>query len=50
MGAAFLGVRRTIRPLQKIDDRAWRWHVGLDAKLAGCSTTCMKAMKSMMRG
>ena len=27
----FLGVTVTIRPLQKIDDEAWRWHVGLDA-------------------
>ena len=27
----FLGVTVTIRPLQKIDDDAWRWHVGLDA-------------------
>jgi len=27
----FLGVAVTIRPLQKIDDEAWRWHVGLDA-------------------
>ena len=25
-----LGVVVTIRPLQKIDDPAWRWHVGLD--------------------
>ena len=28
----FLGVTVTIRPLQKIDDDAWRWHVGLDAE------------------
>ncbi len=28
----FLGVRVTIRPLQKIDDSAWRWHLGLDAE------------------
>ncbi len=28
----FLGVSVTIRPLQKIDDEAWRWHVGLDAE------------------
>ena len=28
----FLGVKVTIRPLQKIDDEAWRWHVGLDAE------------------
>ena len=27
----FLGLAVTIRPLQKIDDEAWRWHVGLDA-------------------
>lgn len=28
----FLGVAVTIRPLQKVDDAAWRWHVGLDAQ------------------
>ncbi len=28
----FLGVSVTIRPLQKVDDAAWRWHVGLDAQ------------------
>lgn len=28
----FLGVAVTITPLQKIDDEAWRWHVGLDAE------------------
>ena len=28
----FLGVTVSIRPLQKIDDDAWRWHVGLDAE------------------
>ena len=28
----FLGVSVTLRPLQKIDDAAWRWHVGLDAE------------------
>ena len=28
----FLGAAVTIRPLQKIDDTAWRWHVGLDAE------------------
>jgi hypothetical protein len=26
----FLGVAVHIRPLQKVDDEAWRWHVGLD--------------------
>lgn len=26
----FLGVAVSIKPLQKIDDEAWRWHVGLD--------------------
>jgi hypothetical protein len=26
----FLGVRVVITPLRKIDDAAWRWHVGLD--------------------
>ncbi len=30
--AHFLGVSTTIRPLQRIDDPAWRWHVGLDAE------------------
>ena len=28
----FLGVRVSIRPLQKIDDSAWRWHIGLDVE------------------
>ena len=28
----FLGVAVSIRPLQKIDDGAWRWHIGLDAE------------------
>jgi len=28
----FLGVAVSIRPLQKIDDAAWRWHVGLDVE------------------
>jgi hypothetical protein len=28
----FLGVAVTIKPLQKIDDAAWRWHIGLDAE------------------
>ncbi len=27
----FLGVDVRITPLQKIDDDAWRWHIGLDA-------------------
>jgi hypothetical protein len=26
----FLGVAVRIKPLQKIDDEAWRWHLGLD--------------------
>ncbi|HAL38428.1 MAG TPA: hypothetical protein DCP03_10050, partial [Polaromonas sp.] len=26
----FLGIAVTIRPLQKVDDDGWRWHVGLD--------------------
>ncbi len=30
--AHFLDVRTTIRPLQRIDDPAWAWHVGLDAE------------------
>ncbi len=29
--AHFTGVRVTIVPLQRIDDEAWRWHIGLDA-------------------
>jgi hypothetical protein len=28
----FLGVTVAIRPLQKIDDEAWRWHLGLDVE------------------
>ena len=28
--AHFLAVRTTIRPLQRIDDPAWSWHIGLD--------------------
>jgi hypothetical protein len=28
----FLGVTVTIRPVQKVDDEAWRWHVGLDVE------------------
>jgi len=28
----FLGVGVTIRPLQKIEDEAWRWHLGLDTE------------------
>lgn len=28
----FLGVTVTIQPEQKIDDPAWRWHVGLDSE------------------
>lgn len=28
----FLGVDVTITPVQKVDDEAWRWHVGLDAE------------------
>ena len=27
-----LGVEVRIRPLQKVDDDAWRWHIGLDAE------------------
>lgn len=26
----FLGIAVTIKPLQKVDDDGWRWHVGLD--------------------
>jgi hypothetical protein len=29
--AHLLGVQVRITPLQKIDDEAWRWHIGLDA-------------------
>ena len=28
----FLGVAVSIKPLQKVDDAAWRWHVGLDVE------------------
>jgi hypothetical protein len=28
----FHAVRTTIRPVQRIDDPAWRWHLGLDAE------------------
>ncbi len=28
----FLGVAVTIRPVQKVDDPAWRWHIGLDVE------------------
>ena len=28
----FLGVAVTLKPLQQVDDEAWRWHVGLDAE------------------
>ena len=30
--AHFLDVATTIRPVQRIDDPAWRWHVGLDVE------------------
>ena len=30
--AHFLDVATTIRPLQRIDDPGWRWHIGLDAE------------------
>ena len=30
--AHFLGVRVRITPLQRIDDEAWRWHIGLDVE------------------
>src|SRR6476659_10407723 len=30
--AHFLDVATTIRPVARIDDPAWRWHVGLDAE------------------
>jgi hypothetical protein len=29
--AHFLGIAVIIRPVQKVDDEAWRWHLGLDA-------------------
>ena len=28
----FLGVTVTIRPVQKVNDPAWRWHIGLDVE------------------
>ncbi len=28
----FVGVAVSIRPLQKVDDAAWRWHLGLDVE------------------
>lgn len=28
--AHFFGIETTIRPLQRIDDPAWSWHIGLD--------------------
>ena len=31
----FLGVSVQIEPVQKVDDPAWRWHVGLDATATG---------------
>ena len=30
--AHLLGVRVTITPLQKVEDDAWRWHIGLDVE------------------
>lgn len=36
----FLGVEVTIRPVQKVDDEAWRWHVGLDVE----STALLNAL------
>jgi len=30
--AHLLGLRVTITPLQRVDDEAWRWHVGLDVE------------------
>jgi hypothetical protein len=30
--AHFLGVGTTIRPVQRIDDPAWAWHIGLDVE------------------
>lgn len=30
--AHFLGVQVRIRPLQQVEDAAWRWHVGLDVE------------------
>jgi hypothetical protein len=35
----FLAVRTTIRPLPRIDDPAWRWHVGLDAEASALLNT-----------
>jgi len=28
----FLGVAVTIEPLVRVDDAAWRWHIGLDTE------------------
>ena len=28
----FLGVAVSVKPLQKVDDQAWRWHIGLDVE------------------
>lgn len=33
--AHLLGLRVTITPLQRIDDEAWRWHIGLDVEAMG---------------
>jgi hypothetical protein len=33
--AHFLGVAVAIRPLRAIEDRAWAWHIGLDAESTG---------------
>ena len=30
--AHFLGVQVTITPLPRVDDAAWRWHIGLDSE------------------
>ena len=30
--AHLLGIRTTIRPLPRIDDDAWAWHIGLDVE------------------
>src|SRR5664280_1157381 len=30
--AHFLGLQASIRPLQRIDDPAWAWHIGLDVE------------------
>ena len=32
MGDAFLGVKLEIKPMVKIEDKNWSWHIGLDSE------------------